>query len=164
MSHEPRLFQATAAGDIEEARRLFGEYAASLGFDLGFQEFEAELARLPGEYAPPRGRLLLAEDGGRIAGCAALRPLEEGVCEMKRMYVRPEFRGRGLGRLLGAALIDAARAIGYRRMRLDTIATMREAIALYRSFGFREIPAYRFNPIRGAVYMELDLTGDAPPG
>lgn len=158
-----RLLQAETPAQVRAARALFLQYAASLGFDLAFQDFQEELRRLPGEYAPPRGRLLLAEDGGEVVGCVALRPLEEGFCEMKRMYVRPAWRGRGIGRILGAAVIAAARETGYRAMRLDTIDTMKEAIALYRALGFRDIGPYRYNPIPGAAYMELDLRGDPPP-
>ncbi len=146
-------------------RRLFLEYAASLGFDLGFQGFEQELAELPGEYAPPRGRLLLAlaEEPAsgplesRALGCVALKPMDSETCEMKRLYVSPALRGRGLGRLLAEGVIAEARAIGYRRMRLDSIETMKEALGLYRSLGFQPIAPYRFNPIPGAVYLELLL-------
>ncbi|MCW8129932.1 MAG: GNAT family N-acetyltransferase [Planctomycetota bacterium] len=152
-----RIFAADRPGHLDHARMLFREYAASLGFDLGFQGFEEELAGLPGRYAPPEGRLFLATHEGLNAGCAALRKLEDGICEMKRMYVRPGFRGLKLGRRLAEKILAEARAAGYARMRLDTIATMREARALYASLGFVEIPPYTFNPIEGAVYMECVL-------
>jgi len=156
------------ADRAELVRELFVEYARSLGFSLCFQGFDQELAALPGEYAPPTGRLLLAsvepEGSGpvpaleTVAGCVALRWLGEGTCEMKRLYVRPAFRGRGIGRDLAAAAIAAAREMGYRRMRLDTIpAQMAAAVALYRELGFRDIPAYYENPIPGALCMELEL-------
>jgi ribosomal protein S18 acetylase RimI-like enzyme len=138
-------------------RALFGEYAASLGFDLSFQGFERELRELPGDYAPPRGGLLVARAGGEPAGCAALRPLDGETCEMKRLYVRPEFRGAGVGRALAEAVVEAARRAGYRRMRLDTVPSMQAARALYRTIGFREIEPYRFNPVPGTAFMELDL-------
>jgi len=152
--------------DLELVRRLFREYAASLGFDLCFQGFEQELAGLPGEYAPPRGRLFLAlaEEPAcgslesRALGCVALKPFDPETCEMKRLYVPPAHRGRGVGRLLAERALAEARSIGYRRLRLDTIATMKEALGLYRSLGFHPIPAYRYNPIPGAIYLELDLT------
>jgi ribosomal protein S18 acetylase RimI-like enzyme len=152
--------------DLEVVRLLFREYAASLGFDLGFQGFEQELAGLPGEYAPPRGRLFLAladeslsgPPERRAVGCVALKPLDLETCEMKRLYVPPAHRGRGLGRLLAERALAEARSIGYRRLRLDTISTMKEALGLYRSLGFLPIPPYRYNPIPGAVYLELDLT------
>ncbi len=155
-----RMLQAETPEQIAAARELFLEYARSLGFSLCFQNFDQELARLPGEYAPPQGRLLLAElpDAPQAAGCVALHKLEENICEMKRLYVRPAFRGRGVGRALVDAVTAAAREIGYTRMRLDTIEPqMRAAVALYRELGFREIAPYRANPIPGALYMELDL-------
>ncbi len=149
---------AESEDDITAIRKLFNEYAESLGFDLSFQDFHREQTTLPGEYAPPRGRLLLARDGESAAGCVALRPEGGGVCEMKRLYVRPAYRGTGLGRELARKIIAEARLLGYERMRLDTVPWMIEAIALYSSFGFNEIPAYRHNPIEGAVFMELELT------
>lgn len=158
-----RIIQAESAGQIAEAKQLFQEYAAGLGVDLCFQNFEQELASLPGDYAPPRGRLLLATEGDRTAGCVALRPLSAGVCEMKRLYVRPDFRGTGLGRRLADEIMAEGRRIGYQRMRLDSLPFMGQAIALYRSLGFQEIGAYRENPIEGAVYMEVDLAGSIPP-
>lgn len=139
-------------------RELFLEYAQSLGFSLCFQSFDRELAELPGDYAPPQGRLLLAEWDGEAAGCVALHPLDSQTCEMKRLYLRPPYRGKGLGRTLVQRVIDAARAIGYLRMRLDTVEPlMKDAVALYRRFGFRDIPPYRENPIPGAMYLELEL-------
>ncbi|MFI5114100.1 MAG: GNAT family N-acetyltransferase [Terriglobales bacterium] len=152
------LIQATLPEHIEQARALFLEYARSLGFSLCFQGFDEEVKNLPGAYAPPGGRLLLARYAGHAAGCVALRRLEEGVCEMKRLYVRPAERGKSLGRMLVDRVIAEARQIGYERMRLDTIeSSMQDAIALYRWRGFQEIPAYRENPIPGALYLELVL-------
>ena len=153
------ILQAETPDHLREARLLFEEYAASLGFDLDFQDFEAELAGLPGDYAPPRGRLLLAFHDGRPAGCVALREIGEGVCEMKRLYVRPDFRALRLGRALAEAVIAEAREIGYSSMRLDTVPSMAKAQDLYRALGFREIPPYRFNPIPGTAFLELRLAG-----
>jgi putative acetyltransferase len=150
--------QVSSPAEIAQARQLFLEYAESLGFSLCFQNFDHELATLPGYYAPPKGRLLLAEYEGQIAGCVALRPLEPAVCEMKRLYLRPAFRGKGLGRAIAAHLIAEARKLGYESMRLDTVEPfMKDAVAMYRRLGFREIPPYCQNPIDGALYMELDL-------
>ena len=154
-----RIVPAQTPADLIAVRELFLEYAKSLNFSLCFQGFDQELASLPGEYAPPSGRLLLAEFYGRRAGCVALHRLADGICEMKRLYVRPEFRGHKIGRRLAEAVIAEARAAGYQRMRLDTVApVMREAVQLYRELGFYEIPAYRPNPQPGTVYMELALT------
>jgi putative acetyltransferase len=134
------------------------EYAESLGFSLCFQGFDKELAGLPGDYAPPDGRLLLAEYGGELAGCVALHRLEPEICEMKRLYLRPQFRGKGVGRTLAETAIAEARSIGYRLMRLDTVEPiMKDAVAMYHRLGFKEIAPYRANPIEGAMYMELEL-------
>jgi putative acetyltransferase len=155
-----RLLPATAPSEIQEARRLireYGDYQESLGIDLAFQGFEEELAALPGRYAPPDGALLLAFTDAAPLGCVALRPIEHGACEMKRLYVRPEARGRGVGRRLAVAIIEEARRLGYRTMRLDTIDTMVEALGLYRSLGFEEISPYYANPNAGVVYLEFAL-------
>lgn len=143
--------------DVQAVRRLFLAYADFLGIDLCFQGFEQELADLPGVYAPPDGRLLLAVANDQPVGCVALRKLEEGVCEMKRLYVQPGFRGTGLGRRLAETIVREARDIGYRAMRLDSLLSLKEAAALYRFLGFVEIPPYRYNPLPGAVFMELVL-------
>jgi len=157
MSPMIQISEADAGENLLEIRRLMKEYAASLGVSLDFQDFDAEVASLPGEYGPPNGRLLLAQDGEEIMGCVALRKLEEGACEMKRLYVRPAFRGAGVGRALAEAVIAEARRMGYRRMRLDTLPGMDRARAMYAELGFREIAPYRFNPIAGSAFLELVL-------
>lgn len=150
--------QVEHARDIDTARVLFEEYAGWLGINLCFQNFDKELAGLPGDYAPPSGHLYLAVENDEVAGCIALRKIGEGICEMKRLYVRPDFRGRGLGRTLAEGIIAAAREIGYARMRLDTLpGKMDQAIAMYRSLGFKEIEPYYDNPVEGAAFMELKL-------
>lgn len=153
-----QVIQAVSPDEVEQARELFLEYADTLGFSLCFQGFDEELKTLPGAYSPARGRLLLANHQGQSAGCVALRPLDLQICEMKRLYVRPAYRGKGVGRMLVDGVIAEARSIGYERMRLDTIASsMQDAIALYRRIGFHEIAPYRSNPIAGVLYLELLL-------
>jgi GNAT superfamily N-acetyltransferase len=152
------LVEATTPEAVAQVRRLFRAYADWLGVDLCFQGFERELADLPGSYAPPAGRLLIARVGSDVVGCVGLRPLEPGVCEMKRLWVEPGFGGHGIGRALAERIVAAAREIGYERMRLDTIpARMPAAQRLYASLGFREIPAYYHNPLDGVVMLELEL-------
>ncbi len=162
MRDDIRIRPASGRGDIETARTLFREYADALGIDLGFQDWEHDLADLPGAYAPPQGALFLAEAGPDVLGCVALRPLDSETCEMKRLYVRPSGRGLGLGRRLAEQAIDEGRRLGYTRMRLDTLPFMAEAQALYRRLGFREIPPYRHNPIPGSLFMEKDLGAEGP--
>jgi ribosomal protein S18 acetylase RimI-like enzyme len=158
-----KLIQVKSDEDVLEARGLFEEYAVWLGIDLCFQNFDKELAELPGQYLPPDGRLFLATQDNQIAGCVALRKIDSeqvgyGIAEMKRLYVRPQFRGQGVGRSLTEAVIEAAREIGYRRIRLDTLpGKMDHAIAVYRSLGFKNIAAYYNNPVEGAAFMELEL-------
>jgi GNAT superfamily N-acetyltransferase len=157
MSEPLPIRWAQDANDIAEARVLFEAYAASIGVDLCFQGFAEELATLPGAYAPPRGRIFLAGSPGHAQGCIALRPLQMHTGEIKRLYVAPQARGSGLGRRLAQLAIDAARTIGYRELKLDTLATMREAQALYASLGFRECAPYYANPLPGVRYMALAL-------
>jgi GNAT superfamily N-acetyltransferase len=152
------FIQVETPDHIQVARGLFQEYAAWLEINLCFQNFESELAGLPGDYQPPGGRLLLAFSDLQLAGCVALRDLGDEACEMKRLYLKPEFRGKGLGRVLAEEIIAEARIIGYKRMRLDTLPPkMNKAITLYRSLGFKEIPPYYSNPVPGATFMEIDL-------
>jgi GNAT superfamily N-acetyltransferase len=150
--------QAESPAQLAQARELFLEYAHSLGFSLCFQNFDQELSSLPGGYAPPEGRLLLAEYENKVVGCVALHKLEAGICEMKRLYLRPTARGKGLGRILANRIIAEARQIGYQRMRLDTVEpAMKDAVAMYRKLGFKEIAPYCLNPMAGVIYMELQL-------
>lgn len=151
------LKRLDAIDEMPLVRELFHEYETAIGVDLCFQGFEAELTGLPGKYAPPRGVILVAFDGEKPAGCVALRPLDGGACEMKRLYVRSAYRGRGVGKLLAEAVVRRAREIGYTSMKLDTLATMTEAIGLYRSLGFRETGSYCHNPLDNPVFMELEL-------
>ncbi len=150
------IVPAQTDDQIAAARNLFVEYSDELAVDLCFQGFQQELAGLPGAYAPPDGRLLLVIDDQPV-GCVAVRKLDDGICEMKRLYVKPAYRDKGLGRRLAEAIIVEARTIGYRKMRLGSLASLKEAAAMYRSLGFIEIPAYRYNPLPDAVFMELGL-------
>jgi len=154
------MLELKVAGDddIEEVRHLFREYADSLGIKLDFQNFEAELARLPGDYCAPKGCILIALLDGQTVGCVALREFGERVCEMKRLYVRPKFQGLKIGRALAESIIEMAKTLRYRKMRLDTLPSMKSAHSLYASLGFREIPPYRYNPVQGTSFMELTLT------
>lgn len=152
------LVQATSEAEIAAARELFREYSNWLQVDLCFQNFEKELAALPGDYSPPSGRLWLTFEDEELAGCIAMRSLGDGICEMKRLYVRPQFRGRGFGRVLAERLIAEARTVGYAKMRLDTLpGRMDRAIGMYRSLGFREIDRYYNNPDETALFLELEL-------
>jgi putative acetyltransferase len=153
----PDLVHLSSPEEMPLVRKLFEEYAASLDIDLCFQDFERELETLPGGYAEPEGTIIVAFAGGEPAGCVALRRIESGTCEMKRLYVRPAHRGKGIGRDLAAAVIERAREIGYATLKLDTLQSMTEANALYLSLGFKECAAYRPNPCECPVYMELSL-------
>jgi ribosomal protein S18 acetylase RimI-like enzyme len=151
------IIQARHTEELQSVRALFEEYAASLNFDLCFQNFDQELGNLPGEYSPPLGCMLLAMRDGQPAGCVALRRLDGDVCEMKRLYVRPALRGIGIGKALADAIIVEARRKGYKKMCLDTVPSMREAQALYQSLGFEGTEPYRYNPVSGTRFMELRL-------
>lgn len=155
-----RIMPVHGGGDLDVVRRLWRAYADALGVDLAFQGFEAELAELPGRYAPPTGALLLARDAhGRDLGCVALRPIAPpGCCEMKRLYVSPEGRNRGIGRRLVEAVIDEARRIGHREMRLDTLPTMKDAVSLYEAAGFTPLAQYYETPIAGTIFLGRSLT------
>lgn len=156
-----QLITPTLTTQIDATRLIFRDYAAGLGIDLCFQDFDAELLALPGDYAPPRGALLLALVNGVVAGCCALRPIDSSdyvnAAEMKRLYVRPGFRGLGLGRQLAEAILDAARLAGYDAVLLDTLDDMEIARAMYQELGFKEIPPYYHNPLAGAHYLKADL-------
>jgi GNAT superfamily N-acetyltransferase len=154
-----KTIQAETPEQIEQARKIFREYEVWIGLSLCFQDFDAEVANLPGKYAAPDGRLFLAFSDEKLAGCVALRKLEEGVCEMKRLFVKEDFRGLRIGIKLIEKLIDEARLIGYKTLRLDTYPPkMGKAVGIYESYGFREIPAYYHNPYGDSLFMELDLT------
>ncbi len=152
-----RIGEIEREKDLNEVKKLFGDYASALGISLDFQDFDQELANLPGDYSPPDGSLLMANWEGEVVGCVALRKFANGICEMKRLYTKPQFRGLSIGRVLCEAIIVRARRIGYERMRLDTLPSMETARALYASLGFTEIEPYRYNPIEGARFMELVL-------
>jgi len=154
--------QHARSNDLDPVRDLFLEYADSLGVSLDFQNFEAELAGLPGEYQSPGGCLLVARLDGQLAGCVAMRRIDDRTCEMKRLYVRPQFQGLKIGKKLAESVIETARKLGYSRMRLDTLPSMKSARSLYASLGFKEIPPYRHNPIDGTSFMELEFERKPP--
>jgi GNAT superfamily N-acetyltransferase len=156
-----KIKQAQTKAEIEEVRNLFREYATFLDVDLCFQSFENELAGLPGQYSPPNGDLLIGLNGARIVGCVAVRRLEDDVCEMKRLFVRPEARGTGLGRRLALEIIAVAKELGYMSMRLDTLDKLTEAMHLYETLAFRRTEPYYYNPLPGVVYWELKLQGES---
>lgn len=143
--------------DFEDAKDLFLEYAKSLNFGLCFQNFEEEISDLPAQYSEPTGCIILCCEEGKPSGCVGLRKFSEGLCEMKRLYLRKQSRGKGIGRILAEEIIEKAREFGYKKMQLDTIGTMKEAITLYKSMGFKEISPYRFNPLENVIYMELEI-------
>jgi len=151
------IYTARLPDEITVIKDLFQEYAESLNFDLDFQDFGEELETLPGKYAPPLGSLLVAKENGETVGCVAVRPLGSEICEMKRLYVKPAHRGKKVGRELAVAIIEEAKRLGYKAMRLDTVEAMKEASALYRALGFQQIDAYTYNPLPGAMYFELKL-------
>jgi ribosomal protein S18 acetylase RimI-like enzyme len=151
------IIQLESVQHLDHIRALFAEYAESLDFDLDFQNFKDELTRLPGEYAPPEGCLVIAFYHGEPAGCVGLRKLEKSICEMKRLYVRPKYRAMGIGKILAESIIQEAGVRGYKRMRLDTVPSMIEARRLYRSMGFKKIDPYCYNPIQGATFWEKTL-------
>jgi putative acetyltransferase len=155
------IIPAKTSEHLDHIRNLFREYEQFLDVDLCFQEFEAELVSLPGKYAPPGGRLVLAIEGDEAAGCVAIRKLDDGVCEMKRLYVRPACRSRGLGRRLAQEMISQATRAGYTTMRLDTLDRLAEAMGLYESLGFRRTDPYYDNPLGGVVYWELQLDAES---
>lgn len=163
MKSPVKIVNADSPDLVAKAKVLFLEYARSLNFSLHFQHFDKELAELPGEYSPQTGRLLVALDGEEAIGCVALRKIDSTICEMKRLYVRPMCRGKGIGRQLGMEVIREAEEAGYTKMRLDTLTSMKEAVSLYRSLGFKEIKQYRPNPIHGALFMELFLKENDKP-
>jgi ribosomal protein S18 acetylase RimI-like enzyme len=151
------IHAAKLPDELPVIKQLFQEYAASLNFDLDFQDFRDELETLPGKYSAPLGSILVAKENGEILGCVAVRPLGPEICEMKRLYVKPAHRRKKIGRELAMAIIEEAKRLGYRAMRLDTVEAMKEASALYRGLGFQPIDAYYYNPIPGAMYLELKL-------
>lgn len=152
-----KIVEAKKEGHLNQARILFREYEIFLGVDLCFQGFEQEITELPGKYASPKGCLLLGMDGNKLVGCVAVRPLQEDICEMKRLFVRPEFRGHGYGKILVEEIIKKAHNIGYHYMRLDTLSSLKQAINLYESFGFKKIKPYCFNPLPDVICWELKL-------
>lgn len=158
-----QLIRAVSSDHWKEAKGLVEQYAASLDFDLDFQDFDKEIEALHDEYRSPQGCFLLAKIGVRFVGCVALRCLGDDLCEMKRLYVLQDVRGRGIGRMLAAAIIGEGRKLGYKRMRLDTVPSMQAAEALYTALGFRAIDPYRYNPIPGATFMELALDSKQKP-
>jgi putative acetyltransferase len=150
--------------DFDEAKQLFIEYKNTLNFDLCFQKFDEEISDLPAQYSEPTGCIILCIENDNPIGCVGLRKFKEGVCEMKRLYLRPEARGKGIGRVLANKIVDKAKELGYKKMQLDTIETMKEAIALYKSMGFKEIKPYRYNPLDKVIYMELEFEQKLEPG